>query len=235
MVDLSANLERVNERIAAAAARAGRRPEEITLIAVSKTRPAAEVSAALTAGATDFGENYVQELVDKQQALAACSPAPRWHFIGHLQRNKVRFILPFCSLIHSVDSARLAEEISHRAAQLGHVQPVLLQVDLAGEETKFGCPECDLPPVVDALQSLPALDWQGLMTIPPLGAGPEQSRPYYQRLARLRDELGAQGVGAAHLGHLSMGMSGDYEVAIEEGATLVRIGTAIFGPRERKP
>jgi hypothetical protein len=234
MTDLSANLERVRERLASAAERAGRKPEEITLIAVSKTRPAAEISTALAAGAVDFGENYVQELVEKHQALADCSPAPQWHFIGHLQRNKVRFLVPFCSLIHVIDSVRLAEEISQRAAQIGRVQPVLLQVDLAAEETKFGCPECDLPVVVEALQSLPSLDWQGLMTIPPLGSSPEQSRPYYRRLAQMRDGLAAQGVPDQRLRHLSMGMSNDYEVAIEEGATLVRIGTAIFGPRAPK-
>lgn len=234
MIDLSANLESVRVRLAAAAERVGRRPDEITLIAVSKTRPAEEISAALAAGAVDFGENYVQELVDKHQALADCAPAPQWHFIGHLQRNKVRFLVPFCSLIHVVDSVRLAEEISQRAAQVRRVQPVLLQVDLAAEETKFGCPEADLPVVVEALQGVPSLDWQGLMTIPPMGASPEQSRPYYQRLARLRDELAAQGVPGHHLRQLSMGMSNDYEVAIEEGATLVRIGTAIFGPRAPK-
>lgn len=231
MSDLSANLEAVRQRIAAAAARVGRQPDEITLIAVSKTRPVEEIAAALAAGATDFGENYVQELVEKQQALGDHKPVPQWHFIGHLQRNKVRFIVPFCSLIHVVDSVRLAEEISQRAGQCGRVQPVLLQVDLAGEETKFGCPEGELSPVVEALQSLASLDWQGLMTIPPLGSSPEQSRPYYQRLARVRDELASQGVPERHLRHLSMGMSNDYEVAIEEGATLVRIGTAIFGAR----
>ncbi|MGE5531882.1 MAG: YggS family pyridoxal phosphate-dependent enzyme [Bacteroidota bacterium] len=226
-MDLSANLEAVRRRIAAAAERSGRKAADVTLIAVSKTRSVEEITAAAMAGAKAFGENYVQELVAKQEAL----PGLNWHFIGHLQSNKVRFLVPFCAMIHVVDSVHLAKEISRRATAIERVQPVLLQVDLAGEESKFGCSESDLPPVVEALQSLPGLDWQGLMTIPPLGSEPEQSRPYYRRLAELRDGLLAQGVPAENLRQLSMGMSNDYEVAIEEGATLVRIGTAIFGPR----
>jgi pyridoxal phosphate enzyme (YggS family) len=226
-MDLSANLEAVKRRIAAAAERSGREAADVTLIAVSKTRSVEEIAAAAAAGATAFGENYVQELVAKQEAL----PDLNWHFIGHLQSNKVRFLVPFCAMIHVVDSAHLAKEISKRATAIERVQPVLLQVDLAGEESKFGCSESDLPPVIEALQSLPGLDWQGLMTIPPLGSEPEQSRPYYRRLAELRRGLLAQGVPEENLRHLSMGMSNDYEVAIEEGATLVRIGTAIFGPR----
>ncbi|MEI6503376.1 MAG: YggS family pyridoxal phosphate-dependent enzyme [Armatimonadota bacterium] len=235
MADLASNLKQVQERIAAAAHSVGRDAAEITLVAVSKTRPVAEISAAVAAGALEFGENYAQELCDKQSALAGSSRPPRWHFIGHLQRNKVRFLVPFCALIEVVDSVSLAEEISRRAAQVGRVQPVLLQVDLAGEETKFGCSEAETPLLGEVLVTLPGVEWQGLMTIPPLGHDPEQSRPYFRRLAQLRHDLSGRGVPECHLRHLSMGMSNDFEVAIEEGATLVRVGTAIFGPRAARP
>ena len=235
MMDLVRNLEEIREKIASAAQRVGREASEITLVAVSKTRPSEAIAAAALAGAVEFGENYVQELCDKQQALAALPKPPRWHFIGHLQRNKVRFLVPFCSLIEVVDSVPLAEEISRRAALIGRVQPVLLQVDLAGEATKFGCAEGETPALAEALTALPNLDWQGLMTIPPFGDSPEQSRPYFRRLARLREELIERGTPVGHLRHLSMGMSNDFETAIEEGATLVRIGTALFGPRTAVP
>lgn len=230
MANIAANIELVRNRITSAAERSGRDVSEITLIAVSKTRPAEEIAAALAAGATDFGENYVQELVAKHEALKA--QAPIWHFIGHLQRNKVRFLTPFCALIHVVDSLRLAEEINLRAGQANRRQPMLLQVDLACETTKFGCPESELIALADSMATLPHVDWQGLMTIPPANVDPEASRPYYQRLRQVQQNLLKRGHSADNLRHLSMGMSGDYEVAIEEGATLIRIGTAIFGPRQ---
>jgi len=228
MPDLAANLRRVRETVAAAATASGRDPSEITLLVVSKTRSAQDVAAAAQAGARDFGENYVQELVDKQHTLAGLQL--NWHFIGHLQRNKVRSVVPFCALIHVVDSARLADEIETRAAAIGRVQPVLLQVDLAGEESKFGCPLTQAPELAEHLAGLRHVQWQGLMTIPPLAEQAEQSRPYYRRLRELRDTFAAR-FPAQDLGRLSMGMSNDYTVAIEEGATLVRVGTAIFGPR----
>ncbi|MCE5238634.1 YggS family pyridoxal phosphate-dependent enzyme [bacterium] len=230
MPDVAANLRRVRDRIDAAATEAGRDPADVTLLAVSKTRAAEEVAHAAEAGASHFGENYVQELVDKQQALADSGLDLHWHFIGHLQRNKVRFLAPFCALIESVDSVRLAEEIDGRAIGLGRVQPVLLQVDLAGEETKFGCPEEQVGEVAERLATLPGVAWEGLMTIPPAADDPEASRPYYRRLRELREQLAAQYPGQ-NLRHLSMGMSHDYAVAVSEGATIVRIGTAIFGPR----
>lgn len=230
MADVAANLRRVQDEIAAAATRAGRDPAEVMLLAVSKTRTADEVAAAVRAGAIHLGENYVQELVDKHAALAAAGLDVQWHFIGHLQRNKVRFLAPWCALIESVDSVRLAEEIDRRARDAGRVQPVLAQVDLAGEATKFGCPEEHLEELAAALAALPGVAWQGLMTIPPAAADPEQVRPYYRRLKQWRDRLAAQWPGQ-DLRHLSMGMSHDYAVAVEEGATIVRIGTAIFGPR----
>jgi hypothetical protein len=230
MPDLAANLRAVHDAIAAAASAAGRTPEEITLLAVSKTRSAEEVAEAARAGATDFGENYVQELTDKQQTLAAADLDIHWHFIGHLQRNKVRFIVPFCALIHVVDSARLADEIEARAGAIGRIQPVLLQVDLACEETKHGCPEGQVMELAGHLAGLAHVQWQGLMTIPPLAHEAEASRPYYRRLRQWRERLAAE-FPARDLRHLSMGMSNDFTVAIEEGATLVRVGTAIFGPR----
>ncbi len=230
MLDVAANLRRVRDRIEAAASEAGRDPADVMLLAVSKTRAAAEVAHAAAAGASHFGENYVQELVDKQQALADSGLDLHWHFIGHLQRNKVRFLAPFCALIESVDSIRLAEEIDRRAIGLGRVQPVLLQVDLAGEATKFGCPEEQVGEVAERLATLPGVAWEGLMTIPPAADDPEASRPYYRRLRELREQLAAQYPGQ-NLRHLSMGMSHDYAVAVGEGATIVRIGTAIFGPR----
>ncbi len=230
MTDIAGNLSTVWARIAAAAKRGGRRPEDVTLIAVSKTRSVEEIAAAVAAGAVDLGENYVQEMVAKAEALAG-NAALRWHFIGHLQRNKVKYLSASCTLIHSLDSPRLAEEIARRAEASSRRQAVLIQVDLAGEATKDGCPEAEVPELVAAVRALPALDWQGLMTITPFAADPEASRPYYRRLVALRDDLATAGAPAANLRHLSMGMSNDYEVAVEEGATLVRVGTAIFGPR----
>ena len=227
-MDIAANLRAVEESVAAAAIAAGRTPQAITLLAVSKTRAAEDVALAVRAGATDLGENYVQELTDKHQALADLDV--NWHFIGHLQRNKVRAIVPFCALIHVVDSVRLADEIEARAAAIGRLQPVLLQVDLAGEETKYGCPEVQVPELAAHLAGLAHAQWQGLMTIPPLGDAAEASRPYYHRLRQWRDRL-AEDFPAQDLRHLSMGMSNDYAVAIKEGATIVRIGTAVFGPR----
>lgn len=230
MTKLAANLEEVRARIALAAQSVGRDPGSVTLVAVSKTRSAEEIAAAYAAGARDFGENYVQELVGKSTALRDLADL-RWHFIGHLQRNKAKAVAGLCTLIHSVDSLRLAEALSARAEAVGRVQPILLQVDLAGEATKSGCPVSELDELVAGVMNLAGLDWQGLMTITPLVADPEAARPYYRALAAVAERLRAQGVAPGHLRHLSMGMSNDYEVAITEGATLVRVGTALFGPR----
>lgn len=232
MTDLAHRVEAVREKIAVAAEKSGRTAEDICLVAVSKTRSVAEIEDAIETGLSHFGENYVQELVEKHESLAK---APEnqicWHFIGHLQRNKAKYITPFCRLVHSVDSERLAVEVSRRALQSERRQAVLLQVDLANEQTKFGCAEEELQPLVEKIIDLQGILLQGLMTITPNYSDNEQARPLYQRLARLRDELVAGGVPHENMCHLSMGMSGDYEVAIEEGATIVRVGTAIFGPR----
>ena len=232
MTDVAGNLRAVLARVAAAVERCGRETDAVTVVAVSKTRSAEEIAAAVAGGARDFGENYVQELVAKAEALRdRAGEAPRWHFIGHLQRNKVKYLAGLGCLVHSVDSPRLAAELDHRAEPAGHAQPVLIQVDLASEATKTGCSEAELAELVETVSGRRHLDWQGLMTIAPLAETAEASRPYYRRLVAIRQQLLGQGVPAGNLRHLSMGMSNDYEIAIEEGATLVRVGTAIFGPR----
>ena len=229
--DIAANYRSVAERVSRAAEAAGRKTGDVCLLAVSKTRSVAEIQAVIDAGAVDLGENYVQEMVEKADAFGPEASVPRWHYIGHLQRNKCKYIAGFCHLIHSVDSVRLIEELDRRAAHAGRVQPILLQLDLAQEETKFGAPEEDLEALVEAALAAPSVDWQGLMCMAPFSDDPETARPYYRRLREISEQLSAAGVPSEHLRRLSMGMTSDFEVAIEEGATLVRVGTAIFGPR----
>lgn len=227
--ELANNLRRVEERIADAAARVGRDPADVTLVTVTKTRSLDEVRAVIEAGAMDLGENYAQELEAKAEALADAKV--RWHAIGHVQTNKVRKLVGLVHLVHSVDSLRLAEEIDRRAAAAGRQVPVLLQVNVSGEESKFGlAPEVVLP-LAREVAGMGAARLAGLMTMPPYSADPEDSRPHFVALRELRDRLVSAGVPADRLHHLSMGMTGDFEVAVEEGATLVRVGTAIFGPR----
>jgi pyridoxal phosphate enzyme (YggS family) len=215
MTDVVANLAEVRERIAAAARAAARDPAAVTLVAVSKEVDAAAVRAALAAGQLDFGENRAQELEAKAGALAAVSPAPRWHFIGRIQRNKVRALAAVVSLWQSVDRAEVGEEIARRAPGAR----VLVQVNVGREPQKGGCPPGDTAALVERLTGL-GLAVDGLMTVPPQLGDP---RPHFARLRELADGLG--------LSTLSMGMSGDYEAAIAEGATVVRIGTAVFGAR----
>lgn len=220
----------VRERIARAAERAGRSPEAVTLVGVSKTHPAEAVQAAFTAGLRDFGENRVQEAEAKVVGLAGLrEQGLRWHLIGHLQANKARRAVALFDCIHSVDGIDLGRRLDGLAREAGRVLPVLLQVDLAGEATKHGIPEKELRPVLETMAGLTSLRADGLMLIPPLADDPEKTRPYFRRLRKLREEAAAAGLlqGA----DLSMGMSHDYEVAIEEGATLVRVGTALFGER----
>jgi len=232
--EIEVRFRQVVDEIAEAATNAGRSPGDVALIAVTKTRSIAEVLEAVAAGALDLGENYVQEMVEKREDLAGreLPVQPRWHFIGHLQRNKVKYLPDFCNLIHSVDSVRLIEELDRRADQRQCKQAVLLQLDLAQEETKFGAPEEELPGLVEAMLAVEHLDWQGLMCMAPFSENAENARPYYARLREIREALSEQGVEPEHLRHLSMGMTSDYRVAIEEGSTLVRVGQAIFGPRE---
>lgn len=217
-------------RIEATALRCGRRIEEITLIAVTKTRPAEIVRQALTLGMRDFGENRVQEAEPKILELG--SNRARWHLIGHLQANKARRVIKIFDIIHSLDSVSLAQRLNRLCSEAGRAQlPVLIQLDLAGEETKTGITEKDLPALLEALPGCEHLSLIGLMTLPPLFEDPERVRPFFRRLRELRDGLQPQGHFGSAPGELSMGMTHDFEVAIEEGATMLRIGTAIFGER----
>lgn len=229
---IAAALAEVRGRIAAAARRSGRTPDQVTLIAVSKTFGADAVRAAFAAGQRDFGENKVQEGLQKIAETADMEI--RWHLIGHLQSNKARKAAPSFACIQSVDSFELLHRLD-AAAEAQHATPeILVQVDLAGETTKFGAAVLDVPGLVRAAVDAKAARLAGLMLLPPWSEDPEQTRPWFVRLRTLRDELVHDGVPARALHHLSMGMSHDFEVAIEEGATMVRIGTAIFGERAKQ-
>jgi pyridoxal phosphate enzyme (YggS family) len=231
-LSIATSLAEVRGRIAAAAERSGRSPSEVTLVAVSKTFGADRVREAWREGQREFGENKVQEGLQKI-AETADSPA-RWHLIGHLQSNKAKKAAAAFSIIHSVDSLELLQRLDEGAAGREPHRPpldVLVQVDFAGETTKFGAPPDDAERIVRAALSLPRARLVGLMLLPPWSENPEDTRPWFIRLRDFRDRLVASGVPAAALRHLSMGMSHDYEAAIEEGATIVRVGTAIFGKR----
>jgi len=232
MSTIAQRLHQITQRVEAACRRCGRQPGSVVILAATKTRTPEELLQAAAAGLTHFGENYVQELLAKRQAIDKAGFANvSWHMIGHLQRNKVKYLVPGVTLIHSLDSVALAEEIEKRAARAGIRQPVLLEVNLAAEATKSGVAPEGLPALAERVLELPHLDLQGLMAMPPYSEDPEDSRPYFQALRGLADSLRAQGIPAENLRHLSMGMSGDYEVAVEEGATIIRLGTALFGPR----
>jgi len=231
MTTIAENLARVRERIEAAAKRAGRDPQAIRLVAVSKTVEPPRIREALEAGAKILGENYIQEA---QQKIPVLGPEASWHFIGHLQKNKAKYAVRLFDWIHSVDGFALAEELNRAALREGKVQTILLQVDLGGEETKFGAPEEAISELCERIGGLEAIQVKGLMTLPPFSDEPEDSRPYFQKLRLLRDRLEAMKIPRISMEELSMGMSADFEVAIEEGATLVRVGTAIFGPRPAK-
>jgi len=220
------NLEEVNRRLAAAARRAGRDPGEVRLVAVSKTVDLDRIGQAVAAGQRLFGENYLQEAKGK---IAALGSGLSWHLVGSLQTNKARGAVELFDLIHAVDRLKLAQALNQAAVRQGKVQEVLLQVNLAGEETKSGAAPEEVPELLKEVARLPHLRVKGLMTMPPWLADPEAVRPYFRALRELRDRL-RQVVGLP-LPELSMGMSGDYETAVAEGATLVRVGTAIFGAR----
>ncbi len=224
MLDMRANLRRVQESVAQACARAGRAPDSVLLIAVSKTMDVARVRQAIEAGVAALGENRVQEAREKIEALGR--PVP-WHLIGSLQTNKARDAARLFDWVQSVDRFELAQELSRRAHAAGRTLNVLLQVNLGDEPQKGGVAVAELKRLHEVTAALPNLSVRGLMAIPPATEQPEQARPYFRRLRELRDELGLE--------HCSMGMSADYEVAIEEGATMVRVGTAIFGPRAPRP
>lgn len=229
MNTISARLAALLARIRAAAAAAGRSAGEIRLIAASKTFPPASIREAIAAGATDIGENYIQEAREKYAALQGI-PAV-WHFIGHLQTNKAKYAVRMFDLIHTVDSFRLALEIDRCARRLGKVQAVLVQVNVAAEDTKSGVAPEEALPLVRRAATLENLTVKGLMTMPPYFDAPERARPFFAALRRLRDRIAAEQVANVAMQELSMGMTGDFEAAIAEGATLVRIGTAVFGER----
>jgi PLP dependent protein len=227
--DIASNIAIVRERIAAAARAAGRAPDEVRLLAVSKTFSADHVRAAYAAGQRDFGENKVQEGLQKRDETAELEI--RWHLIGHLQSNKVKKAAPAFAAIHAIDSVDLLRRVDQAAGEQGAAPEIYIQVDLAGETTKFGAPEADVPGIARAAVECRAARLKGLMLLPPWFDDPEQARPYFRRLRDLRDRLVVDGIDRSHLRELSMGMSHDFEVAIQEGATLVRVGTAIFGKR----
>lgn len=224
------SISTVYKRISHAAIRAGRDPEEVTLIAVTKTVTVHQIKEAMDAGLRTFGENRVQEAKAKIEELSAgrTMPSVSWHLIGHLQKNKAKYAVRLFDLVHSLDSTGLAEELNSQAEKIGKVQEVLVEVKLSSEETKHGVARTELPELLKMVRTMEHLRLRGLMTVPPFFEHPEEARPYFRELRELRDGADAAG---HPLPELSMGMSNDFEVAIEEGATMVRIGTAIFGER----
>ena len=233
-MSIAENLAAVRRRVAEAARRSGRGPEQVTLVAISKTFGLEAVREAWTAGQRDFGENRVQEALQKMEGSADMKI--RWHLVGHLQSNKARKAAAAFAMIHSVDSRELLDRLNDAAGADKRCRPqILIQVDLAGESTKFGAPEAEAVDLVRRGVEQPGLELVGLMLLPPWSEDPEVTRPWFVRLRALRDRLLEHGVPPTALRHLSMGMSQDFEVAIEEGSTLVRVGTAIFGKREARP
>ncbi|MCI8417449.1 MAG: YggS family pyridoxal phosphate-dependent enzyme [Lachnospiraceae bacterium] len=222
------NLRQVEERICQACARAGRSRSEVTLIAVSKTKPVSMIEELLPLGTRDFGENKVQELCEKYEVLPRDI---RWHLIGHLQRNKVKYVVGKACLIHSVDSLRLAQAISQEGEKQGVLVPVLVEVNVAGEESKFGVTWEETENLVEEMARLPHISVRGLMTIAPFVADPEENRSVFGKLKKLYVDIREKNIDNVAMNVLSMGMTNDYEVAIEEGATMVRVGTGIFGER----
>ncbi|MBR1629716.1 MAG: YggS family pyridoxal phosphate-dependent enzyme [Lachnospiraceae bacterium] len=223
------SLEQVQNKITAACERVGRDPSEVTLIAVSKTKPNATLMEAYQAGARVFGENKVQELVGKIEALPSDI---EWHMIGHLQRNKVKYIAGKVAMIHSVDSFRLAEEINIQAKKRGIIIPILIEVNIGEENSKFGVLAEDTPELVRQAAELDGISIKGLMTIAPYVVDPEENRPLFHKIKDLSLDIEREKLDNVSMHVLSMGMTNDYEVAVEEGATMVRVGTAIFGERD---
>ena len=227
-MDLAANLSAIRERISAACERSGRDSASVSLLAVTKTHPPEMVAEAARLGLALFGENKAQEAKGK---IALCPGRLRWHMIGHLQSNKCRDAVELFEMIESVDSLHLAEEINRRAEQASKAMPILLEVNAVGEASKFGYRPEQLLSDLPKLNALPRLEIHGLMTVPPYSPVPERVRPIFRQLRELKQKC--EGVLGAPLPHLSMGMSGDFEVAVEEGATIVRIGSALFGERTK--
>lgn len=222
------NLKIVEEKIQSACRRAGRDRGEVTLIAVSKTKPVAMIREAMSAGIVTFGENKVQEIVEKQKEI---TEPLNWHMIGHLQRNKVKQLVGRVSRIHSVDSLRLAEQIQNDFARQNEKIGILIEVNMAGEESKFGLAPEETEDVIRKIAAFPNIEVKGLMTIAPFVADPEENRLHFRNLRKLLVDINSKNIDNVNMNELSMGMTGDYEVAIEEGATFVRVGTGIFGER----
>lgn len=225
---ITENLEQVRKNIDEACRMAGRDPKEVTLIAVSKTKPVSMLKEAYDAGARCFGENKVQEIMDKHPQLPEDI---QWHMIGHLQRNKVKYIVDKVSMIHSVDSLRLALTIEQEAAKHNVCVPVLLEVNVAQEESKFGLKMDEVLPLIETIADFPHIKVQGLMTIAPYVENAEDNRDFFRQLKKLSVDIEAKNINNVSMSVLSMGMTGDYQVAVQEGATMVRVGTGIFGER----
>lgn len=222
------DLHEVQENVLNACKRANRNPDEVTLIAVSKTKPVSMLEEVYADGVRDFGENKVQELCDKYEVLPKDI---RWHMIGHLQRNKVKYLIGKTCLIHSVDSVRLAETIEHEAAKKDTIMSILIEVNVAQEDSKFGLHVEEVMEMVETISKMPHIRIEGLMTIAPFVDDAEENRTIFRQLKQLNVDIGSKNMNNVNMNVLSMGMSGDYQVAIEEGATLVRVGTSIFGRR----
>ena len=226
---LADNLQQVHANIEKACGLSGRKPDEVTLVAVSKTKPVSMLQEAYDAGARVFGENKVQEIMDKYDQLPSDI---KWHMIGHLQRNKVKYIIDKVAMIHSVDSLRLAQTIEQEAAKKDIVMPVLLEVNVAEEESKFGLKVDEVLPLLQEISEFSHIQVKGLMTIAPFVENPEENREVFRTLKKLSVDISAKNINNVTMSVLSMGMTGDYEVAVQEGSTMVRVGTGIFGERD---
>ncbi len=233
MHDIAASYQEVRAKVAAAAHRAGRDPDGVLVLAVTKTRAVEQIAAVIAAGARDLGENYVQELTAKWEAFCVREPERhlRWHAIGHLQRNKAKYLAGFCELVHTVDDVALADELDRRAARHDRRQPVLIEVNIASEDTKFGVSPPDVARLADEVVAREHLQLRGLMAMTPFGAPATQSRRLFAEVRELAQRI-APNLPSGAMCELSMGMSQDYEIAVEEAATIVRVGTAIFGHRD---
>ena len=228
MASIKENIENVNAKIEAACQRSGRKREDVLLLAVSKTIDVPRIKEAVACGLTELGENKVQEIMDKYEPMGN---GVKWHLIGHLQTNKVKYIIDKVVLIHSVESFKLAEEISKRAVQKGVTANVLVEVNIADEESKFGVKPDECEQFIKDISILPNIIVKGLMTVAPAVENPEENRKYFRQMKQLLVDINSKKIDNVNMDVLSMGMTGDYEVAIEEGATIVRVGTGIFGAR----
>ncbi len=229
-MSIKKNIDKIRESIIRAAEKSGRNPDEVTLVAVSKRKPAKMIRQAIDDGQKDFGENYIQEAMEKIDVIGR--DAATWHFIGHLQSNKAKFAVKYFDLIHTVDSVKLATEIDKQAAKLDKIQHILLQVNIALETTKSGAAAGEIKDIVRQVDALENCHLDGLMCMPPFFDDPEEARIYFKKLKQISMDIDELGLANSTMAHLSMGMSNDFCVAVEEGATLVRVGTAIFGERQ---